>query len=168
MSRVVTSRKAWTCQGCWKPQDKGSRKHVRRAGWWTELPTGADGALRRVHVDGEFEFCDACEAAGVGVGGARVVTEQTVVIHVNEMREGDIYIGRRNNRRGLPESEFANPFPINRNRTREEAIAAYREWLLGNTALMALIPTLRGKRLACWCSPEACHGDVLAELAEAS
>lgn len=93
--------------------------------------------------------------------------KKTTVIHVNDMQDGDVYIGRRNNRRGLPESEFANPFPINRNRTREEAITAYRAWLLSNSALVALIPTLKGKRLACWCHPEPCHGDVLAELADA-
>lgn len=25
---------------------------------------------------------------------------------------------------------------------------------------------LRGKRLGCWCKPEACHADILAELAD--
>src|SRR5215831_6014372 len=31
--------------------------------------------------------------------------------------------------------------------------------------LMAALPELRGKDLACWCSPEPCHGEVLLELA---
>jgi len=26
---------------------------------------------------------------------------------------------------------------------------------------------LRGRTIACWCKPEACHGDILAELADA-
>jgi hypothetical protein len=30
------------------------------------------------------------------------------------------------------------------------------------------VPALRGKTLACWCVPELCHGDILAELADAS
>jgi hypothetical protein len=28
------------------------------------------------------------------------------------------------------------------------------------------VPELRGRTLACWCAPELCHGDVLAELAD--
>ena len=32
--------------------------------------------------------------------------------------------------------------------------------------LLARLGELRGKRLACWCAPKSCHGDVLAELAE--
>ena len=34
--------------------------------------------------------------------------------------------------------------------------------------LLAQLHTLKGKRLACWCKPKACHGDVLAKLADAS
>lgn len=30
---------------------------------------------------------------------------------------------------------------------------------------LARIPELEGKILGCWCAPQACHGDVLAELA---
>jgi hypothetical protein len=32
---------------------------------------------------------------------------------------------------------------------------------------MAALPELRGKKLGCWCKPGPCHGDVLAELANA-
>lgn len=49
--------------------------------------------------------------------------------------------------------------------TREQAIASYRSWLAG---LLVVDPDflepLRGKRLACWCAPLPCHGDVIAEL----
>jgi hypothetical protein len=56
------------------------------------------------------------------------------------------------------------------------AAQAYRWWLEGrafhdkDTARRALIlaslPELRGKNLACWCPPGAeCHADVLLELA---
>ena len=31
---------------------------------------------------------------------------------------------------------------------------------------MAQLPELKGKVLGCWCAPEGCHGDVLAELAD--
>lgn len=82
---------------------------------------------------------------------------------------------------------FGNPF------VGERAVEAYREWLLrvstgvgliarlfdvvvtgklrGNPwatagSVVKRLPELRGKSLACYCSPgQACHGDVLLELA---
>jgi hypothetical protein len=33
--------------------------------------------------------------------------------------------------------------------------------------LVERLPELKGKILACWCTPEPCHGDVLLSLAEA-
>ena len=33
-------------------------------------------------------------------------------------------------------------------------------------ALLADLPELEGKTLFCWCKPDACHGDVLGELAD--
>ena len=51
-----------------------------------------------------------------------------MVIHVRDMREGDVYIGRRNNRRKLPESIWHNPFEIGRDGTREEVIAKFEAY----------------------------------------
>ena len=39
--------------------------------------------------------------------------------------------------------------------TREAAVEAYRAWLLGQPALLARVPGLRGKVLGCWCQPAA-------------
>lgn len=49
--------------------------------------------------------------------------------------------------------------------TRAEAIAKYEEWVQQQPHLMAALPTLKGKVLGCYCKPLACHGDVLARLA---
>jgi len=78
------------------------------------------------------------------------------------MREPyDIYIGRWNPK--VPHhSIWHNPF---KDGTREENIQRFREYLLASPHLMAKLPELKGKKLACWCSPKDCHGDVLAELA---
>ena len=84
------------------------------------------------------------------------------------MRDGDVYIGRRNNRSKLPESIWHNPFEIGKDGTREEVIAKFEAYILAKPELLAQLHTLRGKRLACWCKPKACHGDVLAKLADAS
>lgn len=71
---------------------------------------------------------------------------------------GYVYIGRP--------SRWGNPFVIGRNGTREEVLALYREWIHTQPEMMALARReLRGKTLGCWCAPKACHGDVLAEIA---
>jgi len=74
----------------------------------------------------------------------------------------DVYIGR-----GGP---WGNPFVIGPDGDRAEVIAKYRAWITGPdriaTALRRNIHLLKGRRLVCYCAPAACHGDVLAELAE--
>lgn len=79
-----------------------------------------------------------------------------LVVHCKKERY-DVYIGRP--------SIWGNPFVLGRDGTREEVVAKFRRYLESSDALTAALPTLRGKILGCWCSPMACHGDVLAELA---
>ena len=76
----------------------------------------------------------------------------------------DVYVGRP--------SVWGNPFshrPGTKARylvaSRQEAIAGYERWLMNQPQLLALLPTLRGKVLGCWCAPLPCHGEVLARLA---
>lgn len=71
----------------------------------------------------------------------------------------DTYIGRP--------SRWGNPFEIGKDGNREEVIAKYREWVVKQPELMASLHELEGKVLGCWCSPNACHGDVLIELVAA-
>lgn len=68
----------------------------------------------------------------------------------------DVYIGRG--------SKWGNPFVIGTDGTREEVIAKYRAYLATRPGLIAALPELSGKVLGCWCSPKACHGDILVEL----
>lgn len=50
--------------------------------------------------------------------------------------------------------------------TREESIACHRAWFLANEELMARAKReLKGKILGCYCAPQACHCDVIAEVA---
>lgn len=69
----------------------------------------------------------------------------------------DVYVGRP--------SIFGNPFEIGKDGTREEVIAKYKAWIVDQPELMAKLPELKGKILACWCAPRSCHADVLLELA---
>lgn len=88
----------------------------------------------------------------------------------------DVYIGRPT-LWGNPFSHLKESAAVVHVKTRDEAVAAYRHWLAGTayqdieperrTKILNHIATLKGKRLACWCAPQSCHGDVLAELANA-
>ena len=70
----------------------------------------------------------------------------------------------------VPRSDWRNPY----NRayrdghiTVREAIDLFLYDLVVKRAdLVARLPGLRGKTLACWCKPGPCHGDVLVRLAE--
>lgn len=75
----------------------------------------------------------------------------------------DVYIGRWHPKVQI-QSKWANPFKIGRDGSREEVIRKYREYLLANPKLLAELPELKDKTLGCWCSPQACHGDVLLQL----
>ncbi|MER6065073.1 DUF4326 domain-containing protein [Streptomyces sp. NPDC001792] len=85
-----------------------------------------------------------------------------------------VYVGRRWTMGGwdLPRHPLYNPFAYDtpkkkRDGTRAEVVAMYRAYLLERPELLESVEELRGKTLACWCAPELCHADVLAELADA-
>ena len=79
-----------------------------------------------------------------------------------------IYVGRAMHRGGwqLKASALANPFRPGPDGSRKEVVGKYRDYLLARPDLLALLPGLRGQRLGCWCVPEPCHAEVLAELAD--
>jgi len=81
----------------------------------------------------------------------------TKVVHCKRQHY-DVYIGRP--------SKWGNPFSIGKDGTRKEVIEKYTEWLLNNDELLEDIMELDGKVLGCWCSPKACHGDVIIEVIE--
>lgn len=81
----------------------------------------------------------------------------SAVVHVKKAPY-DVYIGRP--------SGYGNSFVIGKDGTRLEVIAKHRAKVLADPALVARIKReLKGKVLGCWCAPEPCHGDVLAEIA---
>jgi hypothetical protein len=87
-----------------------------------------------------------------------MATSKTRVVHC-KVEPFDIYIGRP--------SKWGNPFKIGKDGSREEVIQKYRQWVSTDPMLMTQLATeLKGKVLGCWCKPDACHGDVLAELAD--
>jgi hypothetical protein len=76
----------------------------------------------------------------------------------------DVYIGR-GSKWGNPYSHIpgAGKWPVE---TREDAIRLYEEWIREQPELMeAAKRELKNRVLGCFCSPLACHGDVLLKIA---
>lgn len=68
-----------------------------------------------------------------------------------------VYVGRP--------SKWGNPYTIGSDGSRPAVVRKYRKYLADSNPLRELLHELRGKDLACWCAPLACHADVLLELA---
>jgi hypothetical protein len=82
------------------------------------------------------------------------------------LRDPFVYIGRYQfwgAGRHFPKSIWHNPFLV-KHYGREEAIRLYEDHVRSSPGLMARLPELRGKVLACWCAPQRCHGSVLLRL----
>ncbi len=84
----------------------------------------------------------------------------TVVVNKYKS-EFDVYIGRG--------SRWGNPYTVEEH-GREKAIELFRGYIIQaletEPGLLAELMKLDGKRLGCFCKPQACHGDVLVELIE--
>lgn len=78
-----------------------------------------------------------------------------------EPTPGAVYVGRK--RRFLG---WGNPFVIGKDGTRSDVIAKFRTYALERLEQDSQwLNELKGKDLICWCAPEACHAEVLLELA---
>ena len=64
-------------------------------------------------------------------------------------------------------SKWGNPFYLGSHGNRDEVCEKYRRWVQSQPLLMAELPKLAGKTLACFCAPKRCHADILADLVEA-
>lgn len=86
----------------------------------------------------------------------------TRVVNKKNTDNYDVYIGR-----GSP---WGNPFPMRQGEgpTREEVIEEYRKYfykkISEDEAFKNGILAMKGLRLACFCKPEPCHGDVIADF----
>ena len=68
-----------------------------------------------------------------------------------------IYIGRP--------GPWSIPYTIGRHGSRAEVIQKYEELLRTQKLPHIHVELLAGKDLICWCSPAACHGDILLHYA---
>lgn len=97
---------------------------------------------------------------------------KTTLVNVRTYRgsmDGVVLIDRR--------TPYGNPFRIGdwnvglaRKLTREDCVELFKVhfWCRMNedASFRSAVERLRGKKLACWCTPLACHGDVYVEYFE--
>jgi hypothetical protein len=103
---------------------------------------------------------------------------RTRVVNVRYEPHFDVFIGRRATAKraiGVLEIEghdgyFGNDVGAGITLTREESINAFREYFTKRIAedpeFKRRVEALRGKVLACWCAPAACHGNVYVDYLE--
>ena len=96
--------------------------------------------------------------------GPRVFNLHGMGIKPNTLPPNGVYIGRRT-RNGWEESKWHNPYKVGVHGDLATCLCKHARYLLGNKALMADLPELRGRDLYCWCADEPCHGDLLLRLA---
>jgi hypothetical protein len=90
---------------------------------------------------------------------------KTEVVNIHRGHEFDVYIGRDDD--GITDELFACPRDIRASVIgREEMIRQYRGYVFANPEIVRACRELKGLRLGCFCAPEPCHGDVLAEIAD--
>ncbi len=95
------------------------------------------------------------------------IEDKTKVVNKYHNVPYNVYIGR-GSKWGNPFSHMENTQAQFKVKTREEAVEKYRGWILTQPHLLEDLHELKGKTLCCFCKPKACHGDILAELADRS
>lgn len=144
-----------------------------------------DNYLDSIKVTFKFDHVEDCELGNDIFDFIKIDKEpeypKTTVISLKGMKNewgfqlencpsDVVYIGRRFTMGGwnLEESPFCNPSAISKDLPREEAIEKYSKYinakLKKDPSLKLHLSSYKGKRLACWCSPKQCHGDILCKI----
>lgn len=88
---------------------------------------------------------------------------KTTVVNI-KTDEYDVYIGRPG--RGQ-DGYFGNPFILMPWQKRGATLEVYRQYFYDKIKIFPefkrRVHELKGKRLGCFCAPEPCHGDIIAE-----
>ena len=106
------------------------------------------------------------------------MNNKTEVVNCKK-EEYDIYIGRPFGPYKPPEFggyqlHFGNPFHIRRDGNRKTVITKFEKWIRGEDYkrlypkrkiwILKNLYRLKNKRIGCFCSPKACHGDIYVKL----
>jgi len=128
------------------------------------------GAIKKPTTAPETATALATATVGVKIGKVLSLTAKTRVGNIYKL-VGGVPAGSV---KVLRPSKWGNPFPIVNSGplhlrvSRSEAISKYRAWIVKQPHLLKDLHELKGKLLLCCCSPNPCHAEILAQLADAS
>lgn len=95
---------------------------------------------------------------------------KTTLVNLHTYKGKDYMLIDRRTRFGNPFRIGAFHFYLKRKLTREDTIMLFRErferMIKNYPKFRTAVEKLRGKKLACWCTPLPCHGDVYIEYLE--
>lgn len=101
----------------------------------------------------------------------KIVVKTKAVVNIKDMPgkkvpANGMYMGRRNNRAGLKQSFFANPFPLKSERQRRSVVSQYEDYfydtLMKDPKFESEIKKLLNyEYLVCYCAPKPCHCDIV-------
>lgn len=154
---------------------------VKRPSAATRQSEAASGKRTKTAVEATAPK-SKCIAVSVKVASLRAAGYQDFETWLQD--KGNLYVGRRgrifihdgSSKRifHFPGSKWQNPFAVSKTTSRQMACEKFRSALLDGSLkdgdgqpLREKLSELRDFHLGCWCKPEACHADVLAELANA-
>ena len=111
------------------------------------------------YADKRFELLEAGLACV-----ANLKTDKELVQWARE-RNIDCYIGRHNKHYGQLPSKWHNPIHTGNRDFDCDSFARYLTEHPVGIDLTRHVWELKGRLLLCWCFPERCHGEILAEMA---
>jgi hypothetical protein len=119
-------------------------------------------AVEQVRPEYEWSASELERKAIVEVGGTAVAN-----MHQNSDR-ALLHWAKSTNRftRIDRSSDWGNPFEMPDDGDRDTVCDSYEIFFLRKFSLHNRIDELRGKVLGCWCYPQRCHGDYLAQKLE--
>lgn len=135
--------------------DQPEQRHVQEAMREYNAKGGDLQAKRRKYSDRERKLKQQCEDGWTVV--ANINTDHALISWAEEKKRY-IYVGRG--------SKWGNPYQIPGDGDRDRVCWCYaKHYITFKPSILGDIESLQGMVLGCYCSPQKCHADELAERA---
>lgn len=134
--------------------------------WWEHTATANDIPKEEPKIKTVTSRKRKATEATVVPIPKKIKLAETIVIHHKDMKNYVDVVWISKNWRWLPKSEWFNPYEFTKGKMNATQTADAMERYEGYVRRYKIskLHQLKGKALACWCSPGPCHGDVLVKL----
>lgn len=82
------------------------------------------------------------------------------IVNLKQDKSYTLYMGRENKWLGLPQSKWANPFPMKAEWQRPQCLYNFVDYAIHSSALLSCLDELTDQIGGCYCRPKVCHLDV--------